>query len=905
MTTLIFWRAFAGPAARPNNQADFYDWSVHDAGAADNLTAAVGSLTATLADAATSLSLASTSAWPSKGGVWIGPNGANEAWEYCGYTGKTATTLTGLTRESATYREHNGVHTAGALAQVWYPLSANDGRLHVVEELLDGGLTTSGWSAELSGIDAPQIVFRQDHVVIVQTRESPVTGHPSAVWRNWLVGFLDASSLRDDATLVRSWTARLMSSIHLLGKFESRSVRVGDWDLVVHGELSSSTPLPTQAAHKESTRNDFTAAEPDLSAQSAGDGDEGTLWIADEMVGTPNNPSGYGGIDQFYIHPPLSLSKGYKWVEIANYDVAANQLVAWHPVLGNRMVSLPDTELGTADEDYMIICENQDRFLAENPSSRAKAIVDVEIQGAANFFDYVDWQGGALAIRVPAIDDMVNAMRWGTQTTRPDDPLWTLTGGYVAAPGVDQTARYDYVAGIWKVARAQSPGYQIKDDGNDAWIFVELPGMGLMLTDDMTATVPGAGQLLRIQDAQGPSTDGLPASGTLRIAEEGISYSSKTTDGVMVSGRGALGSSPVAHVAGDAVYLVHTQGTPSLTASTDALPILSTGWTRQGGTIYPAQYTWRWSMLAGVRSPGDSKDQYKVDYEIQLARTGHTTSSDEVIHSASPTRVKAMLIEFMKMTLDPARPRLNTLYARVDPAYYDGDHWLTGGETVGELIAQLVANALFPAGSVSVTAGGAVSTGHATEIGNTRQVMMDLADFGGSVIVCGLDSKLTIAPDAFWTLPLLSPTPTHTWTRTTAASANKDNRSGSTWKQVRLSWRTPDGSASGTAIWPSQPAWKGVTAEIDEMLYASQSAAESSARRRFWMAKYPYTMSIELAEGDLTVHARQVQRLIWQFAGEMQPVDRLLMVTAVDHLIENQVLTTMVEGLQVDREIEG
>lgn len=899
MTTLLQWRIYIGPVLLPATDAAFFDWSAYAADGINDLTGAT-TVATSLVSGATSLVCASAAALGSKGGVWVGPNGSGQAWEYIGYTGKSSNTLTGLQREPVTGREHNGIHTAGAVVRAWWPLTQNDGRLHWVREL-DDTLTAATWYAEISGIAAPQAVFRQNHVAVVQYRTTV-----SGTWTNLLVGFLDAASIRDDNRQVRGWSARLVSIAGPLDKVQATGVRVGEFDAARHGSAQSSTPLP--AAHKERWTGDFTAAEPTFEAANADDGDTATLWIADELVGTPNTPdTGYSGYTQLYLNPPASLNKGYRWVEIFNRNTASVVLVAYNSVTDAEWnLEIPSVDLTaptSADDRYMIICENEALFLRENPSQRAARVYSVEQSNDPSWFDHLQLAGGALAFKY--FSTYSSSVYYGT-TTNSDTGWGTAgwTGASLAAPGPDETARYKHTDNghantkdDWSLGRAQSPGYTIKADGDDAWWFVELPGMGLQLRDDISASAPGASDILYVNDAAGPFTGGLPSSGTVQIGDERISYSAKSTAGLTVTARGASGTTAAAHAAGDPVLLVDGG------VATDALPIRATRWERYTGTITPTLYTYRWAKLK-ARTPADSLHENDYDTYATVDQTASPVSEDEQTHSPA-LRVKSLLIEFKKMSTDPARPRLNVVKCLVDESYFDSATWLTGTQTVGDVVDQLLTNAGLPAAARIVSGTPAQVTDVVTAAAGCWSVAVDVCEFGGASLSVGRDSRITVAPDTLWTTAQGGYSAATTWTRSNAAAVEKVQRGGMTTGQVKLAWRSPDGTDKGTALYPADPAWLGAVVETDEYVYADQTTAETAAAKRYWLNRYPYELLVEAAAGDLTAAPRQIHRVQWQLADDMQPIDRYVLVRGVDHLVEHMVLTTAITGLQIDRVQEG
>lgn len=898
MTTRVQWSIWIGPAWHPASSAYFYDWSGFAIGSSTNVNFST-TVASTLNAGATSLVLANADSFAAKGGVWIGPNGAGQAWEYCDYSGKSGNTLTGLVRESGSDREHSGIHTAGAPVRQWFELASNDGRLRMVRSL-DDKLLASDWYAELSGIAAPQVALRPYHLAVLQTR-SGASGSLS----NYLVGFLGEATVRDDSQRVRRWSARLISVAGLLRLLQASGVRMGDFDAAQHATAESSTVLA--AAHKERDSGDFVAAAPSFDAANVTD-DEDTIWIADEMVGTPETPNpSYSGYTQLYLNPPASLNRGTRWVEIYNRNTAGSVLVAYNSANDTEWnLEIPAVDL-TQDNGRMIIAESEAKFLEENPSQQATRIYSVEQSNDPSWFDHLQVAGGAVAFKFNS--NYSAAVYWGNTTN--SDTGWGAdgwTGPSLPAPKPDETLRYLMLESghadtrdFWQVGKNQSPGYTIKADGDDVWIALELPGMGLSLRDDVTAADPGLGQYLYINGQNGPSVDGLPSAGTLVIGDEQIDYMSKSAAGgyVVVGNRGANGTTAASHQAGDAVYLLVTQG--GRTGVTDALPIKSTAWARQGGSIVPNSFVWRWSMLP-ARVPTDGR--HENDYEAVQDVTGHTSSSHTANHMAG-LRVKSILLEFRKMTTDPARPRLNRIRALVDPAFYDASQWLSSGQTVETLIRQVAVNAGLPAGALAVTAGGKTPTGFTTALDSAWAVMLSAAEIGGAWIDVRRNSTIGLAPDTFWSASVGGYTPVRTWSRANAAAVEFVRTGGGMASQIRVPWQTPDGTNRGTAEYPETPGELGAPQTMEQIYAADEAAATLYARKLYFMHRYPYEFAVTLAEGDITAEPRQVHRIDWSMDDSMQNLNRLILARQVEHTVEDTVLHTVVYGLQVDRESDG
>jgi hypothetical protein len=268
-------------------------------------------------------------------------------------------------------------------------------------------------------------------------------------------------------------------------------------------------------------------------------------------------------------------------------------------------------------------------------------------------------------------------------------------------------------------------------------------------------------------------------------------------------------------------------------------------------------------------------------------------------------RAKTVLLEIQKMTLDPARPRINRIKAMVDPAYFDSSSWLSGGETIEELIEQIGVNAGLSTAIVITTGGGATPSGFTTAIEKAWNVMVSAAEMGGSSILVARDSQIHVAPDDFWVESVGGYTPDYTWTRANVSSVEMLRTGGGMVSQVKLTWETPDGSDGGVAMWPSAPDKLGSVLELGKLYFANSAAATLAARKRYFISRYPYEFVVTLAAGNFDVAARQLALLQWQFADDMQATDRLVLIRQAQHYCEGQTLGTVAHCIQIDRESDG
>jgi hypothetical protein len=890
------WAIYIGPPWHDAASPYYFDWPSYNKDAASTLSAA-STVATTLVSGAVSVVLANTGSFASKGGVWLGPGGSGESWEYCEYTNKVPTnTLTGLTREPTVDRDHNGIHSVGAAARLWWPLAENDGKLNI-NFSLDDLSVASDWQFEISGIKAPQAAFQPLHLAIIQYRQA-VTG----TLTNFLVGFMDSGSIQDDARSTRGWSAKFASVGMMLRRTQVEGVRVGNFDLALAGEATSTVPLA--APHKERWTGDFTPAKPNFDASIVLQEEDDGIWIGDRLIGTTEDPASYSGLSQIYINPPASINAGSKWFEFIWRDTASTEIIAWDSVSGSQVhLDLPSLDINAGER--VIVAENEVVFLRENPTQEAVAIFDVSGSDNPGFFNHLWPAGGGMAFNF--FGSFSSGVFWGTTTPGDAGFAGAWVGPSLPAPKRDETMRWkanDHghanTKDDWEVSMRQSPGYRIHNNtrGEQAWLAVTLPGMGLILHDDIDAVNPAAGSFLAIDGQNGPSTDGLANPGDIVVGDEVIRYINKTATNVQVSERGAYGTTAVAHKASDAVFVFHTQN--GRLSVTDAMPIRALIWERPAGSSnYPRDFNWRYSALE-ARTP--DAEQHEDDYEFYQPVADYAFPSMQL--TLAQARVKTILLEFKRMAADPSRPRINRLKALVDESYFDSSLWLDEGTSIEGLMQRILLNAGLSTSAIQIIANGVAPSGFTTAIDMAWNVIASAAELGNSMIKIDRDSKVILQPDNLWRVPVGTYAPSKTWTRSNAGNVQFSRIAGATASQVKLHWKLPDGSDSGVAKYPATPAALGAEQEIGPLYFASKADADLAARKRFYLARYPYELVVSLAQGDLTVEPHQIHRVQWPLAEDGQQIDRLILVRQVQHSISNQLLATVLHGIVIDQEWE-
>ncbi len=886
MADYLEFRVYVGP------HYSHYDWSTLSLGQ----TGGPGSdttTTSTLNSGGTSVSVAQPSFFPSAGGVFIGPNGTGEAWEYCQFTGKSGSSLTGLVREQIIGTEHNGSHSSGATIRWWWPLTVNDGTWHL-SEALDDTLGVTTWSATLQGALFPTAALRNGHICLIQTRTAT-----SGTWTTALVGFVNQPSVEDEASKEARWNVNIVSIASILEKTRVDGVRVGEMNVAALGGASASSVLTIP--FDERYNGEYTAAAPDLSASAAIDNALNTLWLGEMFHGSDNLPAMNSDTEnnhdlkfsQIYINPPIGTQVP-RWFEVTM--VPSGSVVQYALYAANGGSSYAEWLWGgpgsVEAESRFIFTEDIDLFQQYNPLAEYAAIYE-----NADFFNYLPATGGEMWIRFGLLNSWRSRVRWGDGNgliNHEDAPDREWNGPTVTPPGEGQTMRYVYTpsapvdpADYWLTDMIHYAGYQLDED-NESWLMVSLPGMGLLLEADISSTVPGTGALLRIVDAsRNPNTGGLDDSGVLQIGSEQISYSSKNENGVTVTARGYGGTTAAAHSKDDAVYVV----SGSIATDAPAISRIELAW--NGSIIGKAYLMYTSKLPTDPRTPGTNN--YIDDWEGFNTLTNNTDNPQ--ISYISPTRrVKHILVIFQQMSTDPARARLAELRAILDETKYGANAALPVDTVAGDLLEQVLLNAGIPLTAISHSGTPALDQVQ-TAADSAWLVIADYADFAGCKVTVARDSKISITPSTLWSS---AQTTTFTWDRTTARKIKKTWNDGEGVSQVVLPWRAPSGEADGTARYPEEQTTIGAPYEFENTLYSSASAATIAAQRRYYVLRYPATVLVDSAANQLAMRPGAIHKVNWQTTFDQATLNRPYIVIKTDHHVEKRIATTAIELQQIE-----
>jgi len=519
------------------------------------------------------------------------------------------------------------------------------------------------------------------------------------------------------------------------------------------------------------------------------------------------------------------------------------------------------------------------------------------IGGGHLIFNYLDPMSGLLRLYDGPGAQGHSQVAWGDTEPLTDWGSAGWVGATISGMGAGETARMVFnptlpsgSADFWSVGRIATPGYSVLNT-DKAWLLLELPGMGLTLIDAMTDTVPGAGATIAVRNVAGPSVEGLPLTGTAQVGNEQVTYQNRnfTSGTVEVVARGANGTTAAVHSAGDAVLFVDSG------VATEAWPVATVKLRRASGLAGLRDFVVRSSSLALVRNPDEVG--YTADYATLSTVAGHPGTAWTLDLSATPARIRWLLIEITAMTDAGSRARLDEVDVLVDPDVQAPGVQMASG-TIADAIDALTAQAGIPAGAI-IDAGGTLSpTDYTTVGGNLWPILADLASFGGAQIQVGRDSKLTVRPSRF----LSAITPDGAWTRDQITQLAGERGPNLGVGQIELLWRTPDDPAEETVTYPPTLARTGQTARVGPFVCADATVALAEARRRFWLARRPYAVTMALAFDARPLQAGQIYTTTWTY--DKRTEVRQYVLASLNLSVENYGIESVVTGRQIDREDE-
>jgi len=515
-----------------------------------------------------------------------------------------------------------------------------------------------------------------------------------------------------------------------------------------------------------------------------------------------------------------------------------------------------------------------------------------------SIFDHVTAAGGMFRLLEGPSQNGQSQVVWGsTEPMTTWTPTWT--GSALAALGTGETARMMHnptsptvTADFWQVGRISTPGYTILT-ADKAWLLFDLPEIGLFLSAAITATVPGVGDALAMENVSDVSAEGLPATGTIQIGDEQIAYSARDFKAgtVTVSARGANSTTAAIHSANDLIYFVTPAG-----VATDAYPIKTIKMRRPAGFAVPADFIVRSSALTLARTPDDAN--YTVDYTTLATVTGNTAEIYSLDVSATDPRIRWLLIELTVMSDPVSRIRVNEVDIRVSEDVLSVDNMVIGG-TVADVVETIISQADLPAGAVIDIGNTTSPSEYTTSGGSMWPVLADVANYTLTRITVGRDSKLTVRLDPFWAG---TPAADYTWGRTEIRHVSTNRSVTMNVGTVELDWRPLDDKGEETVTQPSPASRTGSVQRIGPYVYADETAALAGALKRFWQMRRPFDTTMDAAFTGMNLVPGQVATLTWDYSGRTEI--RNYMIGRVSLQFTEFSWASAVVGVQITRSDE-
>lgn len=933
MTTLTAyqWRARIGPKWRPATHPASFDWTAYQAGIAGTY-AADKVLGSTATAPAVEVFLSNTTNLPTKGGLWIGA--ANGPWSYVEYTGKGTGKVTGVTWETPT-GELAQSHGAGSTARQWWLLDGKASAELSVERQANATLSSATWTVTMSGYYFPMPALRRGHLIVIESRP-----HQSGSYTVLIVGWILSVKASQSKRRQGEWTITVGSIADMLGTRMIEAQRVGD--LNIGPQCNASGAQALGRAYKEVYSFDFRQAAPNFDPARATDGDQTTLWIGEQMIGTNrwntsnNDPLRTDGIGPLiktvYLRRPAGYdSVGYRFIELQAQDTMQDTWLCFHEPGMNQFLDIGEIDYDPGQR--CIIVENEELYLKENPINTSRAIVEIPDKTWWDNINPAGYMMGLLRANDPVWSHMVawgNIVSQGYTHVQGPASLWSdpdypghlyWQGATVAAPDPGDYLTYEPArsasilpVNYWRVDERGAPGYEIAEwaQGSDEtpnqgqlvppYLIVELPTVDLFLKDDIDDTLsPGVGQTLEIVGADGNNTTaGLEPSGTIQIGTEQITYSALDGKrGVIVSARLVGGAGTAVHEAGDQILVVESDG-----VATAALPIKKIGWTRPPEFL-PAAHAVPKNFEVYYTRRVDAREPFEPDWlsdwlgPVSVANNGlrewsHTFPDTE--------RVLKFCLVIYEMSINPARPRLNEFHVYLDESLYLGTV-IASPATTADVMTNILLAAGAPAGAITIGAGLPQLKAANTAKSDGWSVASSFADFVGARILISLDSRITVELNE--TILTNNPGVDRSWDAETAKGLDVTWSAPPSIGQIRLKWYDSEGNLY-SAEYPDEPEDGADPQDVGPLVLSGMSAATQAAQRIYIRQRYPTTVNIEVPAGNVAIAPLEWHRVDWSMDAGHANLDRYYIVTGASHKMRpGRTWTTTLQLQQTEIESEA
>lgn len=779
----------------------------------------------------TTMTVVSTSAFPSAGGLYIWPHASVTAGQLVKYSGKTSTTFQNVSSLRTSNGFNADLFSTDAKVSTWTEITEKVTSWQFTENLDD---VVGTWQLTLSGVDYDNVLLSQNNMVLLLERYSP---EPSSLtnWSDWTVfcsGYIMPASIQDDYKRGANWSLSATGLNLYTSRFDMEAKRFGRPNLVENSTATASTYLPDSAAigHAGEVVGRQTM-EPD----KAVDGSITTAYcsvVTPALVETEELP-----------FPPL-INDGTWLAEIGFGPVGTGEdgayMVIWSsqniPMnyfsIGNRQSSYPEVILGSVGiytknhtlptypaGGRLILCRNREVFEGWAGPQDAEVVEWRKLSLGADFV--LRPEGDCVFFMSNHTGIAGYEIKWGDFAGATLPALNYGESYYIPRDGATT------IDGRWAVTDTPVPGRN-SSASSWAYISVEVPPLAITLDGDITSSSPGVGDALHLS----PSTAGLNQSGgSIIIDTEVINYSSATTDTVIVSERGVGITSPASHLDGANVY-PYESGQTQYSDRVDYA-----GWKRKrvlddaGNPIVPRDFRLLFTNVASPTYPTSTVEYgtWGPDWVTWQIASGHAGSVEWNTPPGGSNRIRHVMLLCYAMS-DGGRFLLNEFEVKRS---FDYDPSQTRVSTVGEIFQDVLVNdfGLAP-GQVSTESISAVAHDFVATKGKMSERLRQLAQEVGAIITYTRDNKIVIAKSPWHPLSAL-PEVTHTLTRENLRSLSVVESQRNVVSRVVLNARNPQTKETFKIAYPPTAQPLGDELEMERSLLGSINEAR-------WLAEMIY-----------------------------------------------------------------
>lgn len=834
-------------------------------------------LTASFSPIAGTMSVASTAAFPSSGGLYLSPT--SSLGKFVTYTGKTSTTFTGIRQEVATASPVATTYPSGTPVTVWREITAKVQTVEFAESMDE---VESTWNLSLSGTDYDSVLMAQNNMIMLVTRFYPHPGNPSnwSDWRVFCVGYITPSSISDDYQRGARWNLSATGINLYAGATDAEARRYGRANLLLNSSTSASPHLvdstvighPGEVVGRQSMESD-----------KAVDGSTSTAycsiaipqivqqWSQPVHIGDPNSnlPVPAGGADGIWIGevgfgPIGTGDEGAYFVIWSTKDVAMK-----HNSIGNRNSTLP----GPTDNGNTIFTKDNDNIPTVPSKGRVILCYSREI--------FESWAG----------DVDAEVFEWRVLNPnftlrRQGDVLWfvsnhtgiqttQITWGDMATTGLpaigEGQALYIPLDGATKIdsnfalTNAPIPGRNSRASTH-VYLSVEIPPLAATVAVGMTNVSPSNGGAITVS----PSTAGFnQGGGVVLIDSERIAYTGATATTLTGVTRGNGGTTPATHLVGASVY-PYEGGLAKTQDFIDNIAFKRNSVLDNGTLVTPADFSVWISQQTSPTYPTTS-DPADVAWQSDWVRISTASGHPGPFWQTPPwagSRARHAMILIERMT-NNGRALVNEFQAMRKGSH---DPSPTNLSTIGDVFREILVSDLGLDPSQITISNVNIPVGD--DLQSTRGKLMarlrELAALVGATVIYGRDNRVYVRPGPWhplYGLPEIHCALTRELARSVSVTEGKRN----TVSQVVLNCRNPSTGETYTVYYPPVPQPLGDVMDVERVIYGGAAEARHLAESIYRQANRQATAQVVLkGHGDGFARSQRVT-LTWAMdrAGSM------------------------------------